>query len=139
MFGTGIGANQLATEYSGESLLNRAGRRVNSVFGTDLPPKAQEMQIRLREEKARAQKALGAQAEVAKEDRSVLNKIWMGGEDEDWKRKRDEKEKEALEDGRGYGGLIMDQIWEVWNWGKKEAEELKEKDEEVVKAKKDGR
>ena len=39
----------------------------------------------------------------------------------------------ALEEGRGYGGLITDQIWEVWNWGKDKVEVVKEKDEEVVK------
>lgn len=35
-----------------------------------------------------------------------------------WKRERDEREKEALEEGKGYGDMISEQIWEVWNWGK---------------------
>jgi hypothetical protein len=60
----------------------------------------------------------------------------MGNEGDDWKQKRDQKEKEALEEGRGYGGLIMDQIWEVWNWGRDKAEEVKEIDEKVVAEKK---
>ena len=67
-----------------------------------------------------------------KEDRGVLQKIWYGQEGPDWKKKRDEKEKEALEEGKGYGGLIADQIWEVWNWGRGKAEDIKGKDEEVV-------
>lgn len=62
----------------------------------------------------------------------VLEKVWYGSEGKDWKAKRDQREKEALEEGRGYGGLIMDQIWEVWNWGKDKAEEVKEIDEKVV-------
>ncbi|RAL59290.1 hypothetical protein DID88_007003 [Monilinia fructigena] len=41
---------------------------------------------------------------------SVLEKIWLGGEGKDWKEKRDQKEKEALEAGKGYGDLIMEQI-----------------------------
>ena len=27
----------------------------------------------------------------------------------------------------------MDQIWEVWNWGREKGEELDEKDKEVVR------
>ncbi|CAD6443836.1 c6353cef-bfcd-4023-ae6b-d6a8bcf6624b [Sclerotinia trifoliorum] len=67
---------------------------------------------------------------------SVLEKIWLGGEGKDWKEKRDQKEKEALEAGKGYGDLIMEQIWEVWNGGKKKVEEVKEVDEKVVEGKK---
>jgi hypothetical protein len=42
-----------------------------------------------------------------------------------------------LAEGRGYGGLILDQIWEVWNWGQVKAEEVKEIDEKVVQEKKE--
>lgn len=139
LFGAGIGGNQLASEYSGSSLLQRAQQRVKYLAATDLPPKAQEVQARLREERRRMNNAdaVAVDAVGEKRERGVMGKLWMGDEGEDWKRKRDEKEKEALEEGRGYGGLIMDQIWEVWNWGKKEAEDVKEKDEEVVKARKE--
>ncbi len=132
---------------------------MESISASELPPKAQEMQIRLREEKARREAArLGGiedtkrkgeelarrieqertrvENEKEKSDRGVLEKVWMGNEGNDWKQKRDQKEKEALEEGRGYGGLIMDQIWEVWNWGRDKAEEVKEIDEKVVAEKK---
>ena len=69
------------------------------------------------------------------EERGVLKKVWYGQEGEDWKVKRDRREKQALEEGRGYGGLIMDQIWEVWDWGgkaKKDGEKDGEKDEKKV-------
>lgn len=52
---------------------------------------------------------------------------------EDWKQKRLAEEREKLEAGEGYGGMIMDQIWNVWNWGDHKAENLKWKDEEVVR------
>lgn len=45
----------------------------------------------------------------------------------DWKAQRDAREKKALEEGRGYGGLIIDQIWEVWNWGRERPGEIEEK------------
>ncbi|KAI0408086.1 hypothetical protein F4802DRAFT_619286 [Xylaria palmicola] len=54
-------------------------------------------------------------------ERGVLEKIWMGNAEPDWKEKRDQREKEALkEGGGGYWGLITDQIAEVWSGGKKE-------------------
>jgi len=33
------------------------------------------------------------------------------------------EEREALEEGRGYGSLIVEQIWEVWNWDKEKDED----------------
>lgn len=59
----------------------------------------------------------------------------------DWKAARDAREKEALEEGRGYGGLIVDQIWEVWNWGRgsgdgdDKTEEIREGDEKGMDGK----
>lgn len=94
------------------------GEKDGKVLG-ELRRKTEEKE---REEKARVEK-----------ERGLLEKVWMGNEGDDWKAKRDQREKEALEDGRGYGGLIMDQIWEVWSWGKAKAEDVKEVDEKVVK------
>lgn len=62
--------------------------------------------------------------------------IWMGGEKEDWKQKRLAEEQRKLDEGEGYWGMIVDQVWEVWNQGKDKAEEVREKDEEVVESKK---
>jgi hypothetical protein len=156
--GTFAGGNQLSKEYTGTSMLQRLGSRLESVSGRELPPKAQEMQIRLREEKARREEARTGGVEEMKrkgeelaqrvraekenkerEERGLLEKVWMGSEGEDWKAKRDKREKEALEEGKGYGGLIKDQIWEVWNWGRDKTERSKEKDETVVEVGKAGK
>jgi len=128
-----------------------------SMMPGNLPPKAKEVQERLRREKesrfenslrggkyggevlgADGGKILGEvqRTEEEKRKKGFVERVWMGDEGGDWKAKRDQREKEALEEGRGYGGLIMDQIWEVWNWGGKKMEEVKEKDEEVVAARK---
>lgn len=128
---------------------------MESVSGRDLPPKAQEMQLRLREEKARRGEALAGGIEnvrrkgeelaertrVEKEtkERGLLEKAWMGSEGDDWKEKRDRREKEALEEGKGYWDLITDQIWDVWNWGGKKAGELKEKEQKVIEERKEGK
>lgn len=48
-------------------------------------------------------------------------KVWYGSEDRDgWKEKRDREVKEKFDEGKGIGDVIMDQIWEVWTWGKSE-------------------
>ena len=52
---------------------------------------------------------------------------------EDWKERRLKEEQEKLDQGEGYGGMIMDQIWDVWNWGEKKAEKLESKDKQVVR------
>ena len=53
------------------------------------------------------------------QEQGVVSRVWLGGEEEGWMEKRLRKEKEALEEGKGYGDLIYEHIWEVWNWGKK--------------------
>ena len=106
--------------------------------------KAPEVQQRLRRENSLRQEQAGADGRVlaeleARRGRGVQQReegggeeeeeeeggikgmgkrLWMGGEREGWKERRLREEREALEEGRGYGGLIWDQIWEVWNWEK---------------------
>lgn len=53
--------------------------------------------------------------------------------DEGWKERRLKEEQEKIEQGEGYGGMIMDQIWDVWNWGEKKAERLEAKDKLAIK------
>ena len=138
---------------------------IQSMGDGSLPEKAKIMQVRLREERERRERREGMQTvyanpvaekekkekveskvldevrrtkeEEQRRERGIIEKVWLGGEGDDWKAKRDKREREALEEGRGYGGLIMDQIWEVWSWGKDKVEDVKEKDEEVVKERKE--
>jgi hypothetical protein len=157
--GTFVGANQLTYESTGSSIVNRHMKWMQDVSARDLPPKAVEMQVRLKAEKeyrlAQASQmvkgkeeregkvlqelARKKEEEKVKEEkeRGLVEKIWMGSEGDDWKAKRAQREKEALAEGRGYGGLIIDQIWEVWNWGQVKAEEVKEIDEKVVQERKE--
>ncbi|KAI1477916.1 hypothetical protein F4774DRAFT_387198 [Daldinia eschscholtzii] len=145
------GTNQLVADYSGTSSVQRMAQRVGSLSGVELPEKAKETQARIRAERARrAQQQQQQQQEEAKlglgvgigadqkkmleehrrkkEERGLLEKVWMGDSDDDWKAKRDQREKEALsEGGGGYWGLIVDQVSEVWNQG------LKKKDDEGEK------
>ena len=63
---------------------------------------------------------------------AAAKELWMGGEKEGWKERRLHEEQEKISQGEGYGSMIMDQIWEVWNWGEKKGEEIQEKDKEVL-------
>lgn len=93
----------------------------------DLPAgKAEEVRERLRRERAVRE---GEDNRDGEKEKGLVGRLWMGTEDEGWKKRRLREEREALEEGRGYGGLIMDQIWEVWNWGKGKG---KEEDGKVV-------
>ncbi|KAI1255989.1 hypothetical protein MGN70_002149 [Eutypa lata] len=71
-------------------------------------------------ERERGQKGEGEGQGQGKKERGALEAIWMGDQDDDWKEKRDRREKEALsEGGGGYWGLIADQLAEVWSRGRK--------------------
>ncbi|KAI1415235.1 hypothetical protein F5Y13DRAFT_157018 [Hypoxylon sp. FL1857] len=127
------GTNQLVYDYSGTSSLQRFTQRLKDMSGVELPDKAKEVQARLRAEKAERERRLreASTAGLPEEqrrlieeqrkrtERGLLEKVWMGDSDEDWKEKRDRREKEALsEGGGGYWSLIVDQVSEVWS-GKK--------------------
>ncbi|PSS12863.1 hypothetical protein M430DRAFT_36099 [Amorphotheca resinae ATCC 22711] len=154
--GTLVSANQLTYEYSGRSFATRWGERLAAFSSTELPPKAQEMQERLRRERevrdaARLGVSVRAQEVEAgskileeverrregegkgKKERGILERVWYGQEGDDWKQKRDQREKEALEEGKGYGDLIMEQIWEVWNWGGKKTDQAADSEDQSRK------
>ncbi|KAI0881065.1 uncharacterized protein GGS22DRAFT_173257 [Annulohypoxylon maeteangense] len=135
------GTNQLVHDYTGTSTLHRFTQRIAVLTGTELSEKAKETQMRLRLERAQRKLREIREAEVPaeqrrlveqqrqrkeEEERGLLKRVWMGDSPDDWKEKRDRKEKEALrEGGGGYWGLIVDQISEVWSGGKKKDEEEK--------------
>jgi len=84
-----------------------------------------------REEQEGKGQGLGATTNIGgkEEKKNVLEKIWMGDAEPDWKEKRDEREKEALQEGGvGYWGLITEQIAEVWSGGAKKDERKSNED-----------
>lgn len=56
-------------------------------------------------------------------DRGFLKRMWMGNESDEWVEERKRKEQEALDEGKGYGGLIMDQVREVMGTKEKDNDE----------------
>lgn len=47
----------------------------------------------------------------------MARRLWMGGEKEGWEKRRMEEEREGLERGVGYSGLIAERIREVFGRG----------------------
>lgn len=111
-----MSAGFVSEQKTGQGLLWHVGNHIPSVRNRE------RMEGLKREEeeqrRARRQEDGAVQEEVRK--RGLLKGIWMGGESDDWVEERKRKEKEALEEGRGYGGLIMDQIKDVWGVKKEE-------------------
>lgn len=119
-----LATNQLAYEYTGQSIYGRFGNRVGNVFDSSLPEGARRTQQLLREQKEKeaAEKQKQLQNEKNK-TAGLVKDIWMGGESEDWQEKRAEEHKKSIEEGKGLSGIIFEQISDVWNgnYGKKEA------------------
>ncbi|KAK5993312.1 hypothetical protein PT974_06741 [Cladobotryum mycophilum] len=129
LFGTfSLCANQLAYEYTGQSVYGRFGNRVGSMFDNTLPEGAQRTQKLLKEQREREAARKQDQADLEKKS-GVLRDIWMGGEDEDWKKKRAEEHQRSFQEGKGMSDIIFEQIAEVWsgNW----KGDAKKKDDET--------
>jgi hypothetical protein len=131
-----VSANHLYKDRTGRSVseavqarfLQPKPAKTGPGFFEDLPSeRAQEIQAKLRAAReAQIRDANGLVSEEMKEklkarqqqERSLGERIWMGQETEGWKEKRLREEQKALDEGKGYGDLIMEHIWDVWNWGK---------------------
>lgn len=148
---TGLGANQLVREQTGWSVAQRISYEVKRLARIEeaMPStRAEEVRALLRAEKAakEANSARGMPAStttseeiramVMKEreekkaqgqDTSVLDAVIAKEANEakksEWKRKRDEHERQQLDEGKSYADMILEQIWDVWSWGKGTAEE----------------
>ncbi|RHZ63047.1 uncharacterized protein CDV56_103893 [Aspergillus thermomutatus] len=135
-----VSANHLTRERTGRSIVERIEARIASAPSlavSDLPSqRAQEVQAKLRaarDAQIREGGLVGEELEKLKarqvQDKGVAERIWMGGETEGWKERRLREEQKALEEGKGYGDLIREHIWEVWTWGQKDGSKGGSKEE----------
>ncbi|UNI18990.1 hypothetical protein JDV02_005215 [Purpureocillium takamizusanense] len=116
LFGTfSLCTNQLAYEYTGQSIYGRFGNRVGSVFDSGLPDGARRTQQLLREQREREAAEKKRQTELQDKKDGLMKDIWMGGEDEDWSKKRAEEHRKSFEEGKGLSDIIMEQVMDVWH------------------------
>ncbi|PNS19277.1 hypothetical protein CAC42_2454 [Sphaceloma murrayae] len=85
--------------------------------GAELPTeRAREVHERFRRVREEGMSVVERE-ERAKAERGLAQKVWYGEEGEGWRERREREDREKFEEGKGVGDIIMDQIWEVWNWG----------------------
>lgn len=120
--GTYLSADHLAYQYNGKSLLSQFSSRAPSVPTLrSLPTEKARETAALNEERLELERARreGVEGLKGKGQKTLLQRAWMGDEEEGWKERRLEEERKALEEGKGYSDIILEQIWEVWNWDKR--------------------
>lgn len=118
---TVFSANFLTREYTGRSIQQHiTGARPPALANRENlqgqhPDEAQHMRVSdaVRLER---QEALRAQRE---ERPGVAAQVETSTRQAKWARERNLEVQEALDEGKGFGDIIMDQIYEVWHWGKK--------------------
>lgn len=127
--GTSYATNILAYDYTGESIYQRFVRRWDNTINGGLPEKAKRTQELLRLERERREAALPEEERRRLQEerdrkelaaRGPLQRLWMGSEKETWREERARKEKEALEEGKGYGDLIVEHVKDVFGSDKKD-------------------
>jgi hypothetical protein len=104
---TAYTANYLIKESSGRSVWQHVSRRPAARPMLESPVKAEEGSV---------------VGEIQKQARGAESQR------EAWKIQREKEIKEDVEEGKGFGDMIMDQIWEVWNQGKVPEEEEEKED-----------
>lgn len=124
-----VSANHITYERTGRSIIDRFESRISRppTLISELPSeRAQEIQARLRASREAQLREGGMPKEELEklqarqlQDKGAAERIWMGGESEGWKEKRLREEQKALAEGKGYGDLIKEHIWDVWTWGEK--------------------
>lgn len=137
--GTLAATNLLIYDYTGNTIIGRYRQRLenasSAASGSDtsfLPEKAQRTQELLRRERERREAALpeaerrALQEEKERKEianRGLLKSLWMGDAKDSWKEERRKREKEAVDEGKGYGHLIMEQVRDVFGESSEKQEE----------------
>lgn len=132
----GMSANYLIRERTGQSILGNISTKFAEGTAEHPTERYQAIQAQLRAERdARINEGSLPTEELEKlrarqrQDRGggALDRLWMGGESDDWKRKRLEEEQKALAEGKGYGDLIKGHFADAFGWGGKENKDEGEK------------
>jgi hypothetical protein len=114
--GTLLGGNQLVSEYTGRSIVTRI-----EDFGARRTVEREEYKGKIAELR-KEPLTRRPDVQLGEKKGGVLEEVRKLEGKSEWKEERDRREKEAEEEGRGYGDLIMDQVWEVWNWRKRKSD-----------------
>lgn len=133
-----VSGNHITQERTGRSIVDCLESRISRDPGpiSELPSeRAQEIQMRLRAAREKQLREGGLSQEKMEKlrarqehDRGVAERVWMGAEEEGWKERRVRDEQKALAEGRGYGDLIKEYVWDAWSGQKKEQQQQQSKE-----------
>ncbi|KAI5304310.1 hypothetical protein KEM56_006642 [Ascosphaera pollenicola] len=119
-----ISANHLTADRTGMSIGEHISTRMMPNAMKQLPSeRAEQVQAQLRAQREAQMRNPNITPEEyeklkkrTEQSKGTLERIWMGGESEDWKRRRMAEEAKALEQGKGYWDLITDYFKDAWHW-----------------------
>ena len=124
-FTAGLG---ITTIYSTNYLVrDYTGRSIQQHITGYRPPVLARENMQKDEAQTQASDAVRLQRQEAlmssnKEGTSIAEQV-EGTRQAKWAQERNQEVQDALDVGKGFGDIIMDQIYEVWNWGKKRGED----------------
>ena len=120
-----LSADHLAQTSYNRPLLSLMMPSFGSPIPDALPTERAQANAKILQERREREDLERARREgvTKKPEKGLLGKLWMGEEEEGWKERRLAEERKALEEGKTYTDMILEQIWEVWNWDKKKAKE----------------
>jgi len=121
---TAYSGNYLVREQSGRSIwqhVNSSRRLLEQASPAPVPPTEQaNLSKELQYAKQEMQRLRPEGAEVG----PVTGELQaIQNQREVWKAQREKEIQDDLDVGKGFGEMIMDQIYEVWNWRKREDED----------------
>lgn len=130
--GTFWATSQLTYDWTGKSIYQRSSERLAKLTANELPPEAQRVRAAIQAERERRAATEAHAQGISLEDfkqrkfdseRTLFHKMWYGKETKyNWKEERIEKERKALEEGKGYSDLIIQHFRDAW--GSKDEDDL---------------
>ena len=118
--GTVYSANFLIRERTGRNIWQNLSRRQETAI-PERPLISTTEQANLHRELHNASSEM---QRVGKDASPVTDEV--RSQREAWKTQREKEIKDDLDEGKGLSDMIYDQIWDVWNWGKKKNEDDEE-------------
>ena len=125
---TVFSTNYLVQDYTGRSITQHITGARPPVLSNSSSAQTDEAQTRVSDAvRAERQEALlrgtASGRDAAKVDQEkaagITEQVEASRQQAKWALERQREEQEALDEGKGFADIIMDQVYEVWNWGKK--------------------
>lgn len=120
LFTAGLG---VTTVYSTNFLVrDYTGRSIQQHITGYRPPIQSRGTLQTDEAHTQASEAVRLERQEAlraSKERAIIAEQVEASKQAKWAQERNQEVQDALDVGKGFGDIIIDQVYEVWNWGKK--------------------